>query len=124
MKTFFFFSPPTASHGAAASQTVNLAPTLTPSWSDAGGAIMPAGPAWVREPVAADASTSVRPRARNLGAPASGPTPWTPGRPGPLQSARGLGVSPQGRGRRGVQGQVGKTRFRGWADGGDRGLAP
>lgn len=57
-------------------------------------------------------------------APPRGPTPWTPGRPGPLQSARGLGVSPQGRGRRGVQGQVGKTRFRGWADGGDRGLAP
>lgn len=105
MKTFFFFSPPTASHGAAASQTVNRAPTLTPSWSDAGGAIMPAGPAWVREPVAADASTSVCPWAQDLGAPASGPTP----RPHPLDAreAGALAERPRSGGVTAGQGEEG-----------------
>lgn len=107
MKTFFFFSPPTASHGAAASQTVNRAPTLTPSWSDAGGAIMPAGPAWVREPVAADTSTSVCPWAQDLGAPASGPTP----RPHPLD-AREAGALAEHRGVTAGQGGGGVCRAR------------
>lgn len=71
----------------------------------------------------AEASTSPCPRARHLVTQAGGPAPWQPGRPWPLQAARGGGGVTPGAEERGRGGQVqfGKTTFWGRADGGDGG---